>query len=300
MRLLKSQFCMAVVFTLMSTFVSPVAANAPAIADAVATNAVPTDVHLSMQPGELFRPYIVAIPGSGLNNAALIVSAGGVDNVQSALYAAADQGSTSHMRSHTLEYHPGTKTYRHTFDGFFADAGQISGSIEITASVSATQTVSSGRQAYERWPIYRSMFNQVVFRENNRPVLEMLLDAETLPADLAYLLIMNSGGLPAPPPPNHVLISPAYSVQASGALDRAERNFLLIFRYTPSMLGSLDPSKLAVYHYDPVEQWQRQEGELYPEQGEVHLATQLFGIYILLAESPPATYLPVIMHNKSE
>ncbi|MEZ4834491.1 MAG: hypothetical protein R2873_21295 [Caldilineaceae bacterium] len=100
-----------------------------------------------------FSPYIVAIPGSGLNGASLTVSAGGVSGLASPVFVIADDGPTSDKHSHSMTLDSATGIYRHTFEGFFDSAGQISGSVEVTTTVGVSETVTSGVRSYERWAV---------------------------------------------------------------------------------------------------------------------------------------------------
>lgn len=229
------------------------------------------------------NPYIVAIPGSGLNGGALIVNADKLGQLDTVVYVAADQGPTGHLRSHSMALDSDNQQYNYTIDNYFEDAQSVSGSIEITTTNDLTQTLTSGKRDYERWPVLREQSNRLITKDGK---LSMLLDAETLPADIAFVLAVDTFA-PVLPPAGWRSISNAYSIQASGSIAQASRPYLLTVVYQPDLLGDMDPNLLKLFWFNPTtDAWEEAGGNVHPERNDVVLATERFGTFMLFAPAP--------------
>lgn len=232
------------------------------------------------QQAQGFIPYIIAIPGSGNGSSALYVSAGRIGEQIAPVYVSADSGPTSHRHSYTMEFDSGSQSYRYTIENFFENAQAVNGAIEITTTTATTETLTSGLRDYERWPVYRDQFNALVTENGD---LKLLLDANTLPADLAFLLVVDTFA-PVTPPSGWRTVSNAYSIQASGALATAQRPYLLRLHYTLARLEGADPDTLQLFWFDPTQQqWQAVGGAVHADLQEIVLATERFGTFMLFA-----------------
>ncbi len=242
-----------------------------------------------------FNPYIVAIPGSGLNNSTLLVSASGLGEQPNLVYVSADQGPTSRKHSYTMEFDETTEIYRHTLESFFEDSRSVSGSIEITTSVetgvssSVTETITSGKRYYERWPVFRDQINQLDWGSG---VLTLFIDVNTLPAELAFIVAVETLA-PLTPPTGWQSISHAYSIQPSGSVALASRPYLFILRYTEEQIEGIDPAELVLFWFDPTtETWQMQGGTTNLERNDIVLSTYRFGTFMLFAPDEQPTMTP--------
>lgn len=239
-----------------------------------------------------FTPYIIAIPGSGNGSSSLYVSASGIGEQIAPVYVNLGSGPSSHKHSYTMDFDSSSQSYRYTIENFFANAEAVSGSIEITTTTATSQTITSGQRDYERWPVYGDQFNTLVTKNGD---LKLALDANTLPADLAFLLVVDTFA-PVTPPAGWRAVSNTYALQASGALANAQRPYLLRLRYTPERLEGADPQSLQLFWFDPSSQtWQAVGGAVHAELQEIVLATTRFGAFMLftpLLTTPTSTPSP--------
>lgn len=179
-----------------------------------------------------------------------------------------------------MEFDSGSQSYRYTIENFFENAQAVNGAIEITTTTTTTETLTSGLRDYERWPVYRDQFNSLVTENGD---LKLLLDANTLPADLAFLLVVDTFA-PVTPPSGWRTVSNAYSIQASGALATAQRPYLLRLHYALERLEGADPNTLQLFWFDPTQQqWQAVGGAVHADLQEIVLATERFGTFMLFA-----------------
>ncbi|MBI3960445.1 MAG: hypothetical protein HY328_16655 [Chloroflexi bacterium] len=174
-----------------------------------------------------FNPYLVAIPGSGLNESALIVSAGGLSEQARPVYVNADQGPTSHKHSYAMTFDSDEKLYRYTLDNFFASPAAVAGTVEITTTGELSQTVSGGERHYERWPL---LYDEAARLSTQNGFFTLSLDKASFDADLTYLLVIETAA-PVADPPGRRGLSVAYTLWASGAVNQSQRPYLLILTY---------------------------------------------------------------------
>lgn len=239
-----------------------------------------------LQSAEELNPYIVAIPGSGLNDGSLIVDASGIGPFDTVVYVTVDDGPTGHLRSHTMAFDNENENYYATIDNFFEGANAIGGSIEITTTHEATPTMTSGQRAYERWPVFRTQSNFLTTKDGK---LTLSLDPETLPADIAFVLVVDTFA-PVVPPAGWWSMSNAYSIQASGAIANASRTYLLTLVYSDLLLDGSDPNLLKLFWFNSTAKaWEEVGGNVHAEQSKIVLATKRFGTFMLFI---PATSTP--------
>lgn len=242
------------------------------------------------QSGLDFNPFLVAIPGSGGNADALIVSAGGVAEQPRPVYVNADQGPTSHKHSYAMAFDSNEQVYRYTLDNFFSGSGAVAGTMEITTTDSLSQTVSGGARHYERWPLYREDAAQL---NTQSGLFSLSLDAESFAAALTYLLVVETAA-PTQDPPNRRGLNVAYSLWASGAVNQSQLPFLVILTYRDEWLDGAASEELAIFWYDAEQRaWIEQPSTAHPDRREVVLSTRRLGTYRLFAAGH-SFYLPVV------
>lgn len=241
-----------------------------------------------------FNPYIVAIPGSGLNNGSLLVTAD-IGQQINPVYVTADQGPSSHRHSHTMAFESSAQKYRYTIENFFDNPGSIGGSIEITTTVAPTsttpltQTLSSGKRTYERWPVFKDQTNALVLA-NGALALEIFQD--TFLAEITFVLVVDTIA-PLQEPVGYRSVSNAYSIQASGSVGQTERPYLLTLRYTDEQLNGADPNQLTIFWFDPqTNNWQEQGGIVHTDRQDIVLSTRRLGTFMLFAPGAPDTPTP--------
>jgi len=238
-----------------------------------------------------FNPYLIAIPGSGLNDSALIVSAGGLSEQARPVYVNADQGPTSHKHSYTMQYDDDEQRYRYTLDNFFTSNRAIAGTVEITTTGELSQTVSGGLRRYERWVVRN---NEAARLSTQNGLFTLSLDKASFDAELTYLLVIETAA-PVIDPPGQRGLGVAYSLWPSGAVNQTERPYLLILTYLDEWLNGAEPQRLGVFWYDAEsKQWVDQPVSVHPGQNEVVLATDRMGTFRLFMPYQSVLYLPVL------
>lgn len=237
-----------------------------------------------------FNPYLVAIPGSGHNADALIVSAGGIGEQPRPVYVNADQGPTSHKHSYAMAFDSAEQVYRYTLENFFTTSGSVAGTVEITTTDALSQTVSGGLRRYERWPFYHDEAAQL---STQNGFFTLSLDAASFDAALTYLLVIETA-TPTVDPPGHTGMHVAYSLWASGAVNQTQRPYLLILSYRDEWLAGADPGDLAIFWYDPGQKsWVQQPSTVHADRRQVVLATTRLGTFRLFL-ARPVLYLPLV------
>lgn len=234
-----------------------------------------------------FNPYLIAIPGSSHNSSTLIISAGNVEEQILPVYLAIDQGPTSHKHSYTMSFDTNQQAYIYTLDDFFSTDGVVGGSIEVTTTQQTTTTIlSSGQRNYERWPVLADTPNQFQLKDGN---LSVFMDPSTLPAELAFLAVVETLA-PVDAPAGWQSLSQAYSIQASGAVALADKPYLLTLRYRPELLHNTSPESLAIFwFYSASHSWQNLGGNVRKDFNEVVLSTRQFGTFMLFAPASEST-----------
>jgi hypothetical protein len=238
---------------------------------------------------ESLTPYLIAIPGSGLNSSALLVSAFGVGELGAPVHLSIGQGGTSHRHSYTMGFDSDTQSYRLTLESFFENAGHVASTMEITSTNTASTTVTSGERRYERWLINQDRFEAVSTVDG---FLQLILSAHTLPADPSYIVVVDTHA-PVAAPPGWRSVSTAYSLQPSGAVQEASQNYLLILKYVDELLQGGDPGDLAIHRFNPeTRQWDHMGGQVAPANNEITLSTRKFGTFMLFIAEPEPTDTP--------
>jgi hypothetical protein len=236
-----------------------------------------------------FTPYLVAIPGSGLNSSSLLISASGMDQMDAPVYLSIGKGGTSHRHSYTMGFDSDTQSYRLTLESFFENPGHVASSMEITGTNVTSTTVTSGERKYERWLINRDRLEALSTVDG---FLRLILNANTLPADPSYIVVVDTHA-PVDAPLGWRSVSTAYSIQPSGAVQQASRNYLLILKYLDALLQDGDPGDLALHRFNPeTKQWDQVGGNVDQANSEIILSTVQFGTFMLFIYDPEPTPTP--------
>ena len=122
------------------------------------------------------------------------------------------------------------------------------------------------------------------------------LNSDSLPDGAACIVIMSAGAVPQPLPEGKVAVGNPYSIYASGTLDRLDQPAVLRLFFDPALLPmGAKAGGLKIARWDGVAWRILADSAADPEREAITAQFDRFGIYVLLADSRPATlYMPVI------
>lgn len=225
------------------------------------------------------RAALHAIP---LDDASIFVAAGRLGGVSTPLQADLRIGPTSYEPSHS-DYDPATDEYGYTFEGVASPYTSPAMTIAITTTEGTTGTRTLGTSDFVRQYVAGDISEEFASPDTN---LRLFVPTGALGTD-AYLIIMNTFAPPGDPPPGHRLISPAYSIRASGAMTQSQTPLLLQINYEPEALGEADPHTLSMFLWneddDPARQrWQDVESEPFGDEPVHARSIRRLGTYALM------------------
>lgn len=253
---------------LLISLVGGYAAPAPAPLAAQGAGEVP-------DAGGAFAPFLNIVPD--VNGVDVLISAGGLGQIDGQLFAGVGIGPGGRRRSYTMTYSDTITAYTATATGFTPQVGS-SGTLELTATVGIAAEVISFQRAFVPYDPGAPL-TEVIAEDGNLSLA--WADPATIPFD-TYLVIAPSPAPPGPPPEGHRLIGSSYSVRAAGALAESAKPMLLSMGYSELLLDGTPPQHLAIFAWDAaLRSWLNLGGELFDTT--LTTTTARFTTYALMA-----------------
>lgn len=233
-------------------------------------NAVPAN--LTTAPAAAIH----AVPGS--DGESLYVAAGRLGQVAVPVYANVTVAGTSHERSHTMDYDPGSGVYAYTFEGLFSSADTT---VQGTILISTTTTPNLGNSPYVRHKVAGASSEDLPSTDG---LVNLHVNAGGVSTGTYYVLIMPTNIPPGDPLPGHCLVGQAYSIRASGALTESLQPMTLRMYYDPASLDDVDPHTLSLFAWDASgRQWLDLGGTPFLEHYYLSSPVRRFTTYALVA-----------------